>query len=169
MKEEDHYLVGDSLPSSHLGRGARGVLVGRAAGGEAVLERGGRLGVAELDARATDAGAVDAVLVRVGRARVEARVVDASVGENPGDGVSGDARRVPGRGRRHSIGNCFFLLRITHQQPLKVNRLLVMQQFCWKKLTADLRCIQCHINYMTLKTPIISCQMCSIFQAQFSS
>ena len=41
---------------------------------------------------------MNAVLVRVGGARVEARVVDAAVGENTVHGVSGEARRVPGRG-----------------------------------------------------------------------
>ena len=40
---------------------------------------------------------MNAVLVRVGGARVEARVVDTAVGENTVDGVSGEARRVPGR------------------------------------------------------------------------
>ena len=47
--------------------------------------------------RSSDSGAVDAVLVRVGGARVEARVVHAAVGKDPVDGVSGEARRVPGR------------------------------------------------------------------------
>ena len=41
---------------------------------------------------------MDAVLVRVGGAGVEARVVDTAVGENTVDGVSCQARRVPGRG-----------------------------------------------------------------------
>ena len=40
---------------------------------------------------------MDAVLVRVGGARVEARVVDSAVGKDPVHGVSGEARRVPGR------------------------------------------------------------------------
>ena len=41
---------------------------------------------------------MDAVLVRVGGARVEARVVDTAVGEYPVHGVSCQASRVPGRG-----------------------------------------------------------------------
>ena len=63
--------------------------------------------------RATDPGSVYAVLVRVGGARVEARVVDSSVGEDPVDGVSGETRRVPGR------GGGGIQLTIARQQPPK--------------------------------------------------
>ena len=49
---------------------------------------------------------MDAVLVRVGGARVEARVVDAAVGENTVDGVSCQACSVPGRGEEIQLENC---------------------------------------------------------------
>ena len=49
---------------------------------------------------------MDAVLVRVGGARVEARVVDAAVGENTVDGVSGEASCVPGRGEEIQPEDC---------------------------------------------------------------
>ena len=51
---------------------------------------------------------MDAVLVRVGGARVEARIVDAAVGEDPVHGVSGKARRVPGRGKKIKLTTASF-------------------------------------------------------------
>ena len=38
-----------------------------------------------------------------------------------------------------------------------------------RNLTADLRCIQCHVNDMTLDTPKISCLIPPIIQAQLST
>ena len=47
--------------------------------------------------RPTDSCSVYAILVRVRWARVESRVVNASVGEDSVDGVSGETRRVSGQ------------------------------------------------------------------------